>query len=65
MGPGNRAGQLKFAIAEAEHPLVIGLQGSTTGPALAFDPAQITTIPQSRNDYGSLYLYVPGDVDRR
>lgn len=62
MGPGNRAGQLKFAIAESAQPLAVGLQGTTTGPALAFDPAQITTLPQSYNSYGDLYLFVPGDV---
>jgi hypothetical protein len=61
MGPGNRAGKLSFATAESFTPELIGLQGSTYGPALAFTPAQIKTLPQS-DPNGTPLLYVPGDV---
>jgi hypothetical protein len=60
-GPGKRAGRLTFATAESVTPEVVGLQGDTYGAALAFTPAQITTLPQSAPN-GSPLLYAPGDV---
>jgi hypothetical protein len=61
MGPGKRAGLLNFHTAESVRPETIGLQGTTYGPALAFTPALITTLPQSLED-GNPILYAPGDV---
>jgi hypothetical protein len=61
MGPGKRAGLLNFHTAESVRPETIGLQGATYGPALAFTPALITTLPQSLDD-GNPILYAPGDV---
>ena len=61
MGPGHRAGQLKFATSESVQPETLGLQGTTLGAALAFTPALITTLPQSVVN-GKPLLYAPGDI---
>jgi Bacterial Ig-like domain (group 3) len=62
MGPGHRAGQLKFSAGDSAQPEVLGLQGNTLGAAIAFTPAIITTLPQTVVN-GSPLLFDPGDLN--
>jgi hypothetical protein len=61
-GPGHRAGRLTFRFAQSPTPASVGLQGVATGPALAFTPAQITTVPQTYPHSGDPQIWIPGDV---
>jgi sugar lactone lactonase YvrE len=44
-GPGHRTGNLKIAHTASAEPMLVPTGGDATGPAVAFIPAQIETLP--------------------